>query len=106
MDEPETLRHRCCLIGEPRDVKRKTSQRVNVQRASEGVRMAKKKKSNDWTLHLGGPTEGPPTVEDIVAITKALTGREPSLEAIERVRRRLEEHERGLENSQEEGKEY
>lgn len=41
-------------------------------------------------FHLAGPTEGPPTVEDIVALTKALTGKEPSPAAQARVRARLQ----------------
>lgn len=62
--------------------------------------MAQKKE--EWTLHLGGPTTGPPTVEDIVAMTKALTGRAPSPEAIVLIRKRLKEAQQahGPENHQ------
>lgn len=42
------------------------------------------------TLHLAGPDAGPPTLEDILALAKALTGREPTSEEIEQARVILE----------------
>ena len=40
---------------------------------------------------LGGPTDGPPTLDDIVALFRAFTGREPDPDDVERARKSLEE---------------
>ena len=42
------------------------------------------------TLNLTGPREGLPTVDDLVKLLKALTGREPTQEEIDRATKRYE----------------
>ncbi len=39
------------------------------------------------TLHLTGKAEGPPTLEHVLALSKALTGREPTPAEVEEARR-------------------
>jgi hypothetical protein len=41
-------------------------------------------------LHLIGPRVGPPTLDDLIALAKALTGRDPTPEEIEQPRRLLQ----------------
>jgi hypothetical protein len=41
------------------------------------------------TLYLTGPKDGPPTLDDLIALSKALSGREPTAEEIENARRIL-----------------
>jgi hypothetical protein len=41
------------------------------------------------TLHLTGPRTGGPTLDDLIALAVALTGRAPTAEEIEHARQRL-----------------
>jgi hypothetical protein len=38
------------------------------------------------SLNLVGPKHGPPTLEDLIALSKRLTGRDPTAEEIEQAR--------------------
>jgi hypothetical protein len=40
-------------------------------------------------LHLTGPREGPPTLADLIALSKSLTGRDPTPEEIEQAKQVL-----------------
>ena len=42
-------------------------------------------------LYLTGPSKGPPTLDDLIALTRRLTGREPTPDEIEDARQTLEE---------------
>jgi hypothetical protein len=55
-----------------------------------------------WTLHLAGPPKGGRTLKDLIALSKAITGRDPTPEEREEARQILAEvQSRGVENSQE-----
>ena len=41
-------------------------------------------------VHLAGQKKGPPTLDQLVALTKQLTGRDSTPEEIERVRAKLD----------------
>jgi hypothetical protein len=43
-------------------------------------------------LYLTGPSKGPPTIDDITALYKSLTGRDPTPEELAESKAMLEKH--------------
>ena len=41
------------------------------------------------TLHVTGPSVGPPTLANLIALARQLTGREPTAAEIDRAKQRL-----------------
>jgi len=48
--------------------------------------------STKLALHLTGPSKGPPTVDDIMALVKSLTGRDPTPEEYVSSKAKIEAH--------------